>query len=225
MPARSKDGRHRLPQSGLARPIGKAVPSNVAIHKESSMKKVITAVSLISGLMMAGIGSTASAQNPGTQGQGPGQMQGQNQGPHMGQMQGNREARSGEHRGNHDPVAATQKRLEQLKQKLNLKPAQQASWDTFANATIANARARAEAHEKMEGRGQGDRQSMPTPERMEKMAAMMRTGADSMSKASADTKVFYDGLSVEQRTIFDLSAQKAWKERMGHGEHHGHGMR
>jgi hypothetical protein len=186
------------------------------------MKKVITAVSLISGLLMAGIGSQASAQNQAPQGQMPGQMQGQNQAQPRGQAQGNQEGRSGEHRSNHDPVAATQKRLGQLKQKLNLKPAQQASWDTFANATIANVRARAEAHERMEGKGQRDRQSMSTPEKMEKMAAMMRTGADSMSKAAADTKVFYDGLSVEQRTIFDLTAQKAWRERMGHER--GHGM-
>ncbi|MDB5825083.1 MAG: hypothetical protein JWR21_3787 [Herminiimonas sp.] len=193
------------------------------------MKKALTAVSLVSGLLMAGIVSYASAQNQAPQGQAPGQTQsqnqGQNQGPRGGQMQGHHDGRSGEHRGNHDPVAGTQKRLEQLKQKLNLKPAQQASWDTFANATIANARARAVAHEKMEGKGQRDRQSMSTPERMEKMAAMMRANADSLSKAAADTKTFYDGLSVEQRTIFDLTAQKAWKGRMGHGEHGGHGMR
>jgi protein CpxP len=140
-------------------------------------------------------------------------------------MQGhNEEGRPGEHHRGHDPVDAAQKRLGQLKQKLNLKPPQQAAWDTYSSNMIARVRAHVAEHEKMEGEGPRDHQNVSTPERMERMATMMRTGADNMSKAAADTKVFYDGLSVEQRTIFDLYAQNAWKGRMGRGEHHGHGM-
>lgn len=182
------------------------------------MKKAITAVSLLSGLMMAGIGSYASAQNaaPAQQGQ-PGQMHGS--------MQGHHEEGRGEHRRGHNPADAAQKRLGQLKQKLNLKPGQQAAWDTYSSSMIARVRARAAEHEKMEGKGPRDHQNVSTPERMDRMAAMMRTGADNMSKAAADTKVFYDGLSVEQRTIFDLYSQNAWKERMGHGGRRGHDMR
>lgn len=181
------------------------------------MKKAITTASLISGLLMAGIGSYASAQNaaPAPQGQ-PGQMHGP--------MQGHHEEGRGEHRRGHDPVDAAQKRLGQLKQKLNLKPGQQAAWDTYSSSMIARVRAHVAEHEKLEGKGPRDQQNVSTPERMERMATMMRSGADNMSKAAADTKVFYDGLSVEQRTIFDLTAQNAWKERMGHDGRHGHDM-
>jgi protein CpxP len=177
------------------------------------MKKAITTVSLVSGLLLAGIGSYATAQGaaPAQQGQMQGHMQGHPEG-HPGAEHGRRG----------DPVAATQKRLGQLKQKLNLKPAQQASWDTYANAMTAQARARAQAHEQMKGMGGRDHENMSTPEKMEKMAAMMRVGADSLSKSAADTKVFYDGLSVEQRTIFDLYARNAWNSRMQHGHHDMH---
>jgi periplasmic protein CpxP/Spy len=166
------------------------------------MKKSITAVCLVSGLFMAGAGSYAMAQethaaHPAAQG-----------------------SAEGAHSQSKDPVVATQKRLAELKQKLNLKSSQQAAWDTFSNAITAQARAQAQSREKMKDTLGRDYENMPTPEKMEKMAAMMRAHADSLSKTAADTKTFYDGLSAEQKTIFDLFEKNAWDRRMMEHMHH-----
>jgi DNA helicase IV len=163
------------------------------------MKKSITAACLVSSFLMIGVGSNAIAQetHPPTQ--------------------GGAEARHGHSK---DPVAAAQKRLAELKQKLNLKPSQQAAWETFSNALTAQARARAQSREKMKGTFGRDYENMPTPERMEKMAAMMRSNADSLSKIASDTRIFYDGLSAEQKTIFDLFSKNAWNSRMREHMHH-----
>ena len=114
----------------------------------------------------------------------------------------------------HDPVPATQKRLAELKQKLNLKPAQQPAWDTFSRDLAAQAASRAQSKEKMKGALGPDYQNLPTPEKMEKMVIMMRSNADFLSKTASITKTFYDGLSTEQKTIFDLFAKTSWNNRM-----------
>lgn len=166
------------------------------------MKKSITAICLLSGLFMAGAGSYAMAQDthtahPATQG-----------------------SAEGQHSQSKDPVAATQKRLAELKQKLNLKPSQQAAWEKFSNAMTAQAKAQAQSREKMKDTLGRDYENMSTPEKMEKMAAMMRAHADSLSKTASDTKTFYDGLSAEQKTIFDLFEKNAWDSRMMEHMHH-----
>ena len=166
------------------------------------MKKSILAVCLVSGLFMAGVGSYTVAQETQPA------AQGNAKGPH------------GQSR---DPVVAAQKRLAELKQKLNLKPSQQAAWETFSNALIAQARAGAQSREKMKGTVARDFENMSTPEKMEKMAAMMRSRADDLSKTASDTKTFYTVLSTEQKTIFDLFAKNIWDRRMM--EHMHHGMR
>ena len=113
-----------------------------------------------------------------------------------------------------DLVAATQTRLAELKQKLNTKPTQQAAWETFSNALVAQAKAQAQSREKMQGTFGRDFENMPTPEKMEKLASIMHANADRLGKTASDTKTFYDVLSVEQKTIFDLFSKNAWNSRM-----------
>ncbi|MFC3106718.1 Spy/CpxP family protein refolding chaperone [Undibacterium arcticum] len=163
------------------------------------MKKSITAACLVSGLLMAGVGSYTLAQES-----------------HPATKVGAEASQS----HSKDPVVATQKRLAELKQKLNLKPTQLAAWETFSNALIAQAKAHAQSREKMQGAFSRDYENMPTPEKIEKMAAMMRSNADSLSKTASDTKIFYDVLSVEQKTIFDLFSKNAWNRRMSEHMHH-----
>ncbi len=163
------------------------------------MKKSIRPIFLLSGLLMTGIGSYATAQDA----------------PRA--MHEGAEASRGH---SYDPVAATQKRLAEMRQKLNLKPTQHAAWETFSNALIADAKGQMQSREKMMSTMGRDHENMPTPEKMEKMAAMMRSHADSLSKAAADTKAFYGVLSPEQKTIFDLFSKNAWNDSMREHMHH-----
>lgn len=163
------------------------------------MKKSNRAAFMVSGMLMAGVSSYTIAQNM--------------QPMHKGSTEAAQSLST-------DPVAATQKRLAELKQTLNLKPTQQAAWETFSNALVAQAKTHAQSREKMPGTFGRDYESMPTPEKMEKMAAMMRSNADSLSKTAADTKTFYNVLSVEQKTIFDLFSKNVWNKRMNEHLHH-----
>lgn len=120
----------------------------------------------------------------------------------------------------HDPVAAAQQRLDRLGKKLNLKPSQQDAWKSFSAGMLKLA----QEHAQEMGKGPlGDRsklEELSTPDKMEKMAAAMRKHADSLSKLASDTKPFYDQLSPEQKTIFDLYAKNAWHNRMQQGMQH-----
>lgn len=153
------------------------------------MKNSLVTACLVSGLMFVG---AAYAASPGTQPPLNGANASQQQ----------------------DPVPATQKRLAELKQKLNLKPAQQAAWVTFSSDLAAQATMRAQSKEKMKAALGPDYQNLPTPEKMEKMVIIMRSNADFLSKTASITKAFYDGLSTEQKTIFDLFAKTSWNNRM-----------
>lgn len=166
------------------------------------MKKSITTLCLISGFMIAGVEAPAMAQgtHPAKQG-----------------------ATEDQHTRSMDRAAATQKRLADLKQKLNLKPTQQSAWDTFSAAFTAQAKGQAQARENMRSGSRDDYEKLSTPAKMEKMAAMMRSSADSLSKTASDTKTFYEVLTSEQKTIFDLFAKDRWNHRMR--EHMHHGMR
>ena len=173
------------------------------------MKISIAAVCLVSGLLIVGVNSQANAQEMHQQKQGGAESMHDHQSMH-------------EHWK--DPVAATQERLADLKQKLNLKPGQQAAWETFSNAMTARAKTHMEtmqSKKQMGGMHDRDDDNMSTPERMEKMAAMMRVNADNFSKMAADTKAFYNVLGAEQKTIFDLFSKLEWNSRMQEHMHRG----
>ncbi len=163
------------------------------------MKRSMTAMCLACGFLMAGAAAGTMAQDmrPGAHGEA--------------------EAARGHAV---DPVLATQKRLAELRQKLNLKPNQHEAWERFSNALTAQAKMHAQSREKMNRSSGRDFENMPTPEKMEKMAARMRLNADRLSKAASDTKVFYDVLSPEQKTIFDLFSKNVWNNRMREHMHH-----
>lgn len=119
----------------------------------------------------------------------------------------------------HDPVAAAQQRLDALGKKLNLKPAQQEAWKSFSDGMLKLAK----DHAQEMGKGPlGDRaklEELSAPEKLEAMAARMRKHADDLGKMAGDIKPFYNQLSPEQKTIFDLFARNAWRDRMQPGMH------
>lgn len=120
-----------------------------------------------------------------------------------------------------DPVAHSQKRLDSLSKKLNLTRAQQPAWTTFSSAMLKLAQERAQERAGWKSADHAKLKDMSTPDRIEYMAARMRTGAEKLSKLASDTKIFYDQLSPEQKTIFNLSAEREMHRgmRMPHHMH------
>lgn len=118
------------------------------------------------------------------------------------------------HHAMHDPVDMTQERMDKLNAKLKLNPSQQDAWKTFSAAMVGHAQARAQEMEKWAPGAREKLEDLATPDKMAQMAARMRSGADQMSKLAGDTKIFYDQLGSEQKTIFDLYAKNAWHNRM-----------
>lgn len=55
-----------------------------------------------------------------------------------------------------------------------------------------------------------DFENLTTPEKIGKMSAAMRLNAENLRRTSHIVKDFYDVLSVEQKSIFDLYSTKAW---------------
>ena len=112
-----------------------------------------------------------------------------------------------------DPVARTARRLDDLGRKLHLESSQQAAWQTYSAAIIAQARARKQQWAQLRLAHHAPHESLSTPERMAKIADRLRQAADRMSQLASETKTFYDQLGPEQKTIFDLYARAAWHHR------------
>jgi periplasmic protein CpxP/Spy len=110
------------------------------------------------------------------------------------------------HHWGKDPTARAQKHLDKLGKKLNLTAAQQPAWTIYSSAMLKLAQEHAQERDKWKSAGHSETKDITTPERLEKMAARLRTGAEKLSKLAADTKTFYEQLSPEQKTIFDLYA-------------------
>ena len=114
-------------------------------------------------------------------------------------------------RGARDPVARTTRRLDDLGRKLNIKPSQQAAWQTYSGEIIAQARMRKHRWEQMKASQRAPRESLNTPERMAKIADRLRQASERMGQLAGETKTFYDQLEPEQKTIFDLYARAEWR--------------
>lgn len=161
------------------------------------MKHASTCIAL-AGLLFAGLGHATDVAQPAMAG-----------------------VANAPHHALQDQVADAQKRLDALGKKLNLQSSQQDAWKAFSAAMTKHAQERAQ---EMAQRGPVERsklEELATPDKMEKMAAAMRQGADRLSKLASDTKSFYEQLSSEQKTIFDLYAKNAWRDRM-HNRMRGH---
>jgi Spy/CpxP family protein refolding chaperone len=103
-----------------------------------------------------------------------------------------------------DPVQHTQKRLDGLQAKLNLKEDQKSAWQAYSDAALARARERsAKLQDFHERRGEA-RKDLDTAARLDKAAEMMRARADTLQKVAQDTRTFQQALTPEQQTIFDL---------------------
>ncbi len=92
---------------------------------------------------------------------------------------------------------------------LKLTPQQESAWTTYTAKLRAGQPMQRPDHAQME--------KMPTPERMEKMLAMMREGERRMADRLEATKPFYAALTPAQRAIFD----KETGGKHHHGEHDG----
>ena len=101
-----------------------------------------------------------------------------------------------------DPVARAQKHLSELKAKLNLTADQQPAWKTFSEQVNEQAKNMVAMRDQMKD----NFQSMPkktAPERMAKMADLMKDRAQNMAKMADAVKTFYATLTAEQQATFD----------------------
>ena len=128
--------------------------------------------------------------------------------------------------GRMDPAkmeAMMAKRLNELKAKLKITPAQEGSWSAFTAAMKPPARM--EPHRP----DPAEMEKLTTPERIDKMRPMraqrMAEMQAQMDKREDATKTLYAMLDTEQKKVLDAAHSKLMKrsgERkgMGHGPHH-----
>jgi periplasmic protein CpxP/Spy len=116
-----------------------------------------------------------------------------------------------------DPVVAVQRHLDRLGKKLNLQPSQQDAWQTFSAAILKRAQEFSQARQTRRCAHDSPFEDLSTPERLEKMAAMMRARADRVGGLASDTRIFYDQLSQDQKTIFDLVTKRLMQRHGDHG--------
>jgi hypothetical protein len=110
------------------------------------------------------------------------------------------------------------KHMADMKIKLQLTPAQEGAWTTFAAGMQPPAHApmdRAQMHADME--------KLTTPERIDKMLALKTQRDAEMTQRAATVKTFYATLTPSQKKVFDLESLQ--HHQMGHhGRHGGMGM-
>ncbi len=122
-----------------------------------------------------------------------------------------------EARQDHKPHAKAEayraKHLAGLKEKLKLKPEQEAAWDAFVST--------AKPGMKHAGMDRATRKAefakLSTPERLDKMLAMADTRRAWMAERAMAVKAFYAQLTPEQQAMFDVEAMPK-----RHGGHHFH---
>ena len=169
---------------------------------------------LVAGLV-ATFGLAAFAQTPPAPPAGPGPAaQERMGGPMMG------------HRGHGDPAKMQArmaerhaKHMAEIKAKLQLAPAQEGAWTTFAAAMQPPARLVADR-----AQFRAEMEKLTTPERIDKMMALKARRDAEITKRADAAKAFYATLTPEQKKVFDSEALR--HGRFGHrGGHHGdHGM-
>ena len=141
-------------------------------------------------------------------------------------------------------IQHSQAMLLDMKEQLNLIPAQQEGWKVWSSDVLSITQSQTEGirhwraeHEK-EDRATADHARVSTPERMAHGLNHMRLEVERMQdhlslleKLRASTKKFYDALDTNQKTIFDLYWQQAYAvgstlghPMCGHGEGMGMGM-
>jgi hypothetical protein len=107
-------------------------------------------------------------------------------------------------------------RLAALKQKLQLTPAQEGAWNSFATTQQPPARAA--------GQGRPDRAElakMTTPQRLDLMQTRHAERSARFTKRIDATRSFYAALTPEQQKTFDAEGMRFGHRGHGH-RHHGH---
>lgn len=128
---------------------------------------------------------------------------------------------------NFDWVQHTQHTLDELKGKLNLAPEQMTAWDTWSRGVIKDAQQQLEkkksGHEEKGGRAKPT--DGTTPERMARGIERLRAETNWMQEhlvqleaAQVRTKAFYNALSTNQKTIFDLFWREIYHRASGHDD-------
>jgi hypothetical protein len=115
-----------------------------------------------------------------------------------------------------DPVSHTQRNLDKLAQKLNLKDGQTAAWRAYADSAISRAKERTAMVEEHRSRKGEARAEVDTATKLDKMSQAMRDRADQLQKVAQDTRAFEGVLSPEQKAIFDLYWKMQFHQRKGH---------
>ena len=159
---------------------------------------------ILAGLLAAGM--AASAQTPPPPPAGPNAPRMMQRGEGHERMRALREERMA-------------KRMAQLKQVLQLTPAQEGAWTTYVAAMKPASMQRPDRRQM-----RAEFEKMTTPERIDRMRAMRSTRMAEMDKRADATKVFYTALTPEQKKAFDVVSAKMFK-RGGHRGHHGGGPR
>lgn len=142
------------------------------------------AVGVSASMLMLGL---AMADSPKPEG-----MMGKDHGEHCEHGKAMHDGAMGE------PAKRAEKRLNDLKAKLKLTPAQTTAWQAFADKMGAESKDMGATREKM-----WKDQPGTSPERMAKAADAMKERAQTMADMAAATKSFYEVLTPEQKATFD----------------------
>ena len=96
-----------------------------------------------------------------------------------------------------DPAARAEQHITKLKSELKITPAQEPLWQAFAEKVKAN------AGQGMKAMREKGKETMPAPERMAQMIAMMKERTAALESVSEPFKRLYDALTPEQKVIAD----------------------
>ena len=114
--------------------------------------------------------------------------------------------------GRMDPARTQEhmaRRLDALKQKLQLTSAQEASWTAYIAALKPS----------MQRPDRAEFAKLSTPERIDRMRELRATRMAEMDKRGDATKTFYATLTADQKKVFDDETARRGQQGMG-GHHH-----
>jgi hypothetical protein len=113
-------------------------------------------------------------------------------------------------------MAHMQQRMAQreadLKQILQITPAQEGAWNTWVAARHTQA---------LQRPAPGEFAQLTTPQRLDRMRALRATRDAEMDRRAEATKTFYAALSPSQQKAFDTLTARQWQHAMGGGRHGG----
>lgn len=96
-----------------------------------------------------------------------------------------------------DPAARAEQHLSHFKSELKITAGQEPLWQAFAEKVKAN------AGQGMKAMRETAKETVPAPERMAQMIAMMKERTAAMESVSESFKRLYDALTPEQKAVAD----------------------